>query len=129
MVFHGSLIDSTSPQVSRTLLSILADLNNAVVWMVSTRALISESSGPCKNLLWLHRVHQLQLVSPSLSRSIVFFNSQARSTHLSLSSILFSFTLWLAGTTKSNIRQVFLLLLLLLLLLTITRSGLLAEIR
>ena len=36
MVFHWSLSDSKSPQFSRTLLSILADLNNAVVWMVST---------------------------------------------------------------------------------------------
>ena len=31
MVFHWSLSDSKSPQISRTLLSILADLNNAVV--------------------------------------------------------------------------------------------------
>ena len=37
MVFHWSLSDSKFPQVSRTLLSILAVLNNAVVWMVSTR--------------------------------------------------------------------------------------------
>ena len=44
MVFHWSLSDSKSPQVSRTLLSILAVLNNAVVWMVSTRPLISKSS-------------------------------------------------------------------------------------
>ena len=36
MVFHSSLGDKT-PQVSRTLLSILAVINNAVVWMVSTR--------------------------------------------------------------------------------------------
>ena len=35
MVFQWS--DSKSPQVSKTLLSTLADLNNAVVWMVSTR--------------------------------------------------------------------------------------------
>ncbi len=35
MIFHLSLGDSKSPQVSRTLLSILADLSNAVVWMVS----------------------------------------------------------------------------------------------
>ena len=34
MVFHGILSDSKSPQVSRTLLSILADLNNAVVIMI-----------------------------------------------------------------------------------------------
>ena len=36
---------------SRTLLSILADLNNPVVWMVSTRPFISKSSGPCTNHL------------------------------------------------------------------------------
>ena len=35
MVFHCSLSDSKSPQVSQTFLSILAVLNNAVVWMVS----------------------------------------------------------------------------------------------
>ena len=35
--FTGVLSDSKSPQVSRTLLSILAVLNNLVVWMVSTR--------------------------------------------------------------------------------------------
>ena len=46
MVFHWSLSDSNSPQVSRTLLSILADLNNVVVWMVSTCPLISKSSSP-----------------------------------------------------------------------------------
>ena len=40
MVFHWSVSDSKSPQVSRTLLSIRADLNNAVVWMVSTHPLI-----------------------------------------------------------------------------------------
>ena len=40
-----------SPQVSRTLLSILVDLNNAVVWMVSTRPPISKSSSPCTSLL------------------------------------------------------------------------------
>ena len=41
MVFHWSLSDSKSPYVSRTLLSILADLNDAIVWMVSTRPPIS----------------------------------------------------------------------------------------
>ena len=32
MVFHWSLSDSKSPQISKTLLSILADVNNAVVY-------------------------------------------------------------------------------------------------
>ena len=50
MVFQGSLNDSKSSQVSRTHLSILAGLNNVVVWMVSTRHLISMSSSPCSNL-------------------------------------------------------------------------------
>ena len=35
MIFHWSLSDNKSPQVSRTILSILANLNNTVVWMVS----------------------------------------------------------------------------------------------
>ena len=46
MLFHWSLSDSKSPQVSRTLLSILALLNNAVVWMVSTHPPTSKSSNP-----------------------------------------------------------------------------------
>ena len=41
MVFHWSLSDSKSPQVSRTFLSILAILSNAVVSMVTTRPAIS----------------------------------------------------------------------------------------
>ena len=46
MVFHWSLSDSKSPQVSRTLLSILAVLNTAVIWMVPTRLPTSKSSSP-----------------------------------------------------------------------------------
>ena len=46
MVSHRSLSDSRYPQVSRTLLSILADLNNALVWIVSIRPHISKSSSP-----------------------------------------------------------------------------------
>ena len=49
MVFHWSLSDSKSPQVSKTLLSILAVLNNAVVWMVSTRPPTSKPSSPFNN--------------------------------------------------------------------------------
>ena len=51
MVFHWSLSDSKPPQVSRTLLSILAVLNNVVVWMVSTRPPTSKSSNPFSNPL------------------------------------------------------------------------------
>ena len=35
MVFHWSLGDSKSPQVSRTRLMILAVFSNAVVWIVA----------------------------------------------------------------------------------------------
>ena len=51
MGFHWSLSDSKFPQVSRTLLSILAVLNNAVIWMVSTRPPTSKSSSPFSNPL------------------------------------------------------------------------------
>ena len=44
MVFHWSLSDSKSPQVSRTRVRILAVLSNAVVWKVSTRPPTSKSS-------------------------------------------------------------------------------------
>ena len=51
MVFHWSLSDSKSPKVNRTLLSILVVLNNAVVWMVSTRPPTSKSSWSFNNSL------------------------------------------------------------------------------
>ena len=44
MVFYWSLSDSKSPQVSRTLLSILSNRKNVVDWMVSTRPFIFSSS-------------------------------------------------------------------------------------
>ena len=50
MVFCWSLNDSTSPQVSRTLLNILAVLNNVVVWW-SPLVFISKSFSPCTNPL------------------------------------------------------------------------------
>ena len=47
MVFHWSLSDSKSPQVSRTLLSILTDFSNVFVSIVSICPLISKSSSSC----------------------------------------------------------------------------------
>ena len=41
---HESLSDSKSPKVSRTFLSILADLNNVAIWMVFTCPHIFNSS-------------------------------------------------------------------------------------
>ena len=51
MVFQLSLSDSKSHPVTRTLLSILADLNNAVVSMVSPWPLFSKSFRPSTNPL------------------------------------------------------------------------------
>ena len=44
MVFHWILSDSKSPQVSRSLHTILADLKNDIVWMILASRLISNSS-------------------------------------------------------------------------------------
>ena len=57
MLFYRSLSDSKSPKISKTLLNILTDLNNTVVWMVTA----SKSLLP---ILWgLFQTHQLQFVS------------------------------------------------------------------
>ena len=44
MVFHWSFSDCKSPQISRTLLGIVADFVNTIVWMVSIRPPIYKSS-------------------------------------------------------------------------------------
>ena len=44
LVFHWSLSDTKSPQIFSTLLNCLADLNSAVIWIVSVRPLISNFS-------------------------------------------------------------------------------------
>ena len=49
MVFHWSLSDIKSPQVSRARLSILTVLSKAVVWIVFTRPPTSKSSRPFNN--------------------------------------------------------------------------------
>ena len=58
MVFHWSLSDSKSPQVTGTLLSILAVLNDVIVWTVSTIPPISKSSRPFNNPLVTVKKHQ-----------------------------------------------------------------------
>ena len=125
-VFHLSLSDNKSFQVSRTILSILADFDGAEIWMVSTCPLVSKSCSPFTNLLGLFRVHQLQLVSPSLLCSIVFLVLyQGLGTYLYFRFLLI-FILCSAEIAKSTIQPVSFFLLL---LLTITRSNHVAEIR
>ena len=105
MVFHGSLSDSKSSQVSRTLLSILAVLNNAVVRMVSTRPPTSKSSSPFSNHLVTvpNAPITIGIIVTCMSHS--FFNSLARSRYLSFFSHSSSFILWSARIAKSIILQ------------------------
>ena len=156
MVFHWSLSDSKSPQVSRTLLSILAVLSNAVIWIVSTRLPTSQSSRPFNNPLVIVPKAPIPIrKSPQVSRTLLsilavlnnvvvwivstrpptskssspfsnpfvpnapitigiivtfmfhsFFNSLTRSRDLSLFPLSFSFILGSTGTIKSTILQV-----------------------
>ena len=109
IVFHWSLSDRKSPQVSRTLRSILAILNNDVVWMVSTGPPTSKSSSPFNSPL-------VTVPSAPLTIGIIvtcmfhrFFNSLARSRYLSFFSL--SFIQWSARTAKSTNLQVLFFLL------------------
>ena len=106
MVFHWSLRDSKSTQVSRTLLSILAVLNNAVIWMVSTRLPTSNSSSSFSNPLVtvLNAPITIGIIVTCMFHS--FFNSLARSRYLSFFSHSFSFILRSAEIAKSTILQV-----------------------
>ena len=61
MVFHWSLSDNKFLQVSRTLLSILADVKNVIAWIVSTHPLIPTSPSPCANPLTTYQECQLKL--------------------------------------------------------------------
>ena len=72
LIFLLSLSDSKSPQASRTLFSILTDLNNVVFWMTPLVLLFPSLPVSVPVLWWPYRVHQLQLVSLSPSWSIFF---------------------------------------------------------
>ena len=124
MVLHLSLSDSKSPQVSRTLLSILAIFNNVVVWMVSTCLPTSKFSSHFSNPLVVvpNAPITISIIVTRMFHS--FFNSLARSRYLSFFSHSFSFILWSAGTAKSTILRV-----LSFLLSIFIRSGLLVEIK
>ena len=106
MVFHWSLSDSKSPQVSSTLLSILAVLNNVVVWMVSTRLPTSKSSCLFNNPLVTVPKAPITIGIILTFIFLSFFNSQARSRYLSFFSHSFSFILYSAGTAKSTFLQI-----------------------
>ena len=88
MVFRGRLSDSKSSQVSRTLLSILAVFNNAVVWMVSTRPPTAKSSRPFNNPLVTVPKAPITIGMIVTFIFYSFFSYLARSRYLSLFSII-----------------------------------------
>ena len=110
MAFHRSLSDSRSAHVSRTLLSILAHLNNAVVWIVSTRPLIFKFSSPYMNPL-VTVPSTLTITDIIFMFCSFFFSSQARFKYLSFFSLSFNFTLWSAETAKSIIQRLLFIIL------------------
>ena len=91
-----SLSDNKFPQISRTLLSILSDLNNVIVWMVFTRPLISKSSSLFNNPLVIVRRAPITISInvTFFSHNLLgfFFSFLARSRYLSLFSFSFNFT-------------------------------------
>ena len=109
MVFHWSLSDSKSPQVFRTLLSILADFNNAVLRVVSILPPISNSSSPPSKPLG---TVPSAPITKGITVTLMFHNflcPLARSKYLSLFSLsffLFFFTPWFFRTAKSTKRQI-----------------------
>ena len=121
MVFHWSLSDSKSPQVSRTLLSILADLSNAIICIVFTRPPTSKSSSPFSYPL-------VTVPNTPITIGIIvtcvfhsFFNSLARSRYLSF----FSLSVLFCGQPgpSSSFSVLFTLVLLLFLFLYLYVSG------
>ena len=118
MVFHWSLSDSKSPQVSRILLSILIVLINAVVWMVTT----SKSSRLFNNSLVT--VPKTPIINGIIVTMFHFFFSipwQGRGTYPFFT--FFQFYSVVSRDSKVNNFENSLFYLI------IIRSGLLAEIR
>ena len=91
MIFYWSLIDNKCPQIFWALLCIQADLNNAILWMITTCSLILKSLSPFTSPL---RIVPSSWITISLTVTFMFhyyFSSLARSRYLSLFfSLLFS---------------------------------------
>ena len=121
MIFHRILSDSKSSRITRTLLSILADLNNLVVWMFSPPRVIPKSFRPFINPSVTVPRAPIPIGKTSLWCHNLFINSPARSWYLSFFLLSLNFTLWTAGKANSTILQV--------IFVVIIRSGSLAEIR
>ena len=113
MVFHWSVSDCKIPQVSRTLLNILADLNNAVIWMVWACPLISNSSSPFSKPLEIFPSAPITIditATIAFHRSLLFcffcffFQFSCKILELVFLFVLFNFPS--AETAKFTVRQV-----------------------
>ena len=102
MVSPCCLSDRKSPQVSRTPLSIQSDLNNVVVWLVSTRLFVSNSSTSFTNPFVIVSTVPFTIGITDTFKFHSFSRSLAR--YVSLFSLSFNFILWSAETAKSTIR-------------------------
>ena len=122
-VFHWNLSDSKSTQVSRTLLSILTDLNWSVVWMIKIFPLISNSSSHSSRPLGTVPSTPITIGITVTFMFHSLFSSLTRSKYLSVFSFSLIYTLWSAGTTKSTWWQVIFFSL------SNTKSGLLVGIQ
>ena len=109
--FYLSLSDSKSPHVSRTLLTILADLNNVVTLMVSTSPLISTSSCPFLTPLGIIPCAAfttgITVTFIYIYIYIYIYSSLSRFRYLSHFSLCFDFTQWSVGTANSSSGQFF----------------------
>ena len=83
MVFHWSLSDSKSPQVSWARLRILAVFSNAVFWIVSTCPPTSKFSRPFNNPLGIVPNAPITIGTIVTFMFHSFLNSLARSRYLS----------------------------------------------
>ena len=103
---EDSLGDTKPLHVSRILLSILTDLNNAKVRIVSILSPISNFSSPLFKSLGNVQSATTTIVLPSLSHSTAFFSSLVRSKTFSIFPFSLISTQWFTGTAKSTWRQV-----------------------
>ena len=109
MVFHRNLNDNKSFQVSWTLLSILADLNNTVC-IVSILYLISIFYNSLSKLLGTIWSAQTSISIIFIFIFLCFFSPLARSKYLSNFLFSFIFSQWSAGTAKYTRWQVLFIL-------------------
>ena len=106
-------------------ISIQADVNNVVVWMVYFHPLITKSSNAFINPLLTVQSTPTRIAITVTFTFHRFFDSLARSMYLTFFSFSFNFTQWSARTEKSTIQEGFFFNF----LLTITRYGRMAKIR